>query len=603
MSTTVFKEKEYSKRFDLSLWVKVLKQTKPYRKEMIFLSLVMGMVAAVDALFPQMTKIAIDHFVTPRHFRGLLTYTLQYLGLILVQVVNIWLLIAVAGKVETSINYTLRKKGYERLQALSFSYYDVTPVGWLISRMTSDIGRLGDLIAWGIVDFAWGVFMMIFVMGFMFSMNWKLALLVISMIPLLVWVSSKFQISILKSYREVRKTNSQITGSFNEGIMGAKTTKTLVREDENLHEFKSLTSTMYHSSVRAAVLSSLYFPIVLLIGTLGGALVLWVGGYQVGAQIITYGTLVAFMAYASQFFEPISNMARIFAEMQNAQAAAERIFSMMETEPDIMDGDDIITDESILSKPMKGEIEFKNVSFQYKEGEKVLENFNLHLKPGQKIALVGETGSGKSTIVNLICRFYQPTEGQILIDGIDYTKLPLHWLQSKLGYVLQNPHLFSGSIRDNIRYGRLDATDVEIEHVCRLVNAHEFIIEFEKGYEHEVGEGGNLLSTGQKQLISFARALLANPALFILDEATSSVDTETEVLIQKAIDKVLEGRTSFIIAHRLSTIRSADRILVIQDGKIIEDGSHQTLIHQRGHYYRLYTNQFLEEKELEILAS
>jgi ATP-binding cassette, subfamily B, bacterial len=603
MSTSVFKEKEYSKRFDLSLWIKVLKQTKPYRKEMIFLAFVMGMVAAVDALFPQMTKRAIDHFVTPRHFQGLLTYTIQYLGLIIIQVINIWFLIAVAGKVETSINYSLRKKGYERLQALSFSYYDVTPVGWLISRMTSDIGRLGDLIAWGIVDFAWGVFMMIFLLGFMFAMNWKLALLVVSMVPLLVWVSGKFQVSILKSYREVRRTNSQITGSFNEGIMGAKTTKTLVREDENLHEFEDLTSKMYHSSVRAAVLSSLYFPIVLLIGTLGSGLVLWVGGYQVMAQVISYGTLVAFMAYAAQFFEPISNMARIFAEMQSAQAAAERVFSMMETEPAIQDDSDVITDEAILSQPVKGEIEFKNVHFSYVEGEIVLEDFNLHLKPGQKIALVGETGSGKSTIVNLICRFYQPTAGQILIDGTDYTKLPLRWLQSKLGYVLQNPHLFSGTIRENIRYGRLEATDVEIENAARLVNAHEFIQEFEKGYDHEVGEGGNLLSTGQKQLISFARALLANPALFILDEATSSVDTETEVLIQKAIDKVLEGRTSFIIAHRLSTIRSADRILVIQDGKIIEDGSHQTLIHQRGHYYRLYTNQFLEEKELEILAS
>ncbi|HPT70761.1 MAG TPA: ABC transporter ATP-binding protein [Candidatus Cloacimonadota bacterium] len=603
MPTSVFKEKEYSKRFDMSLWGKVFRQTWVYKKDMLFLAFVMGMVAAVDALFPQMTRRAIDQFVTPHSFKGLLPYTLEYIGLILVQVVNIWFLIAVAGKVETSINYLLRKKGYEKLQALSFSYYDVTPVGWIISRMTSDIARLGDLIAWGIVDFAWGVFMMIFLLIFMFVMNWKLALLVLTMVPLLVLVSSKFQISILKSYREVRKTNSQITSAFNEGIMGAKTTKTLVREDANLGEFETLTHRMYHSSVRAAVLSSLYFPIVLLIGTLGSGLVLWVGGYKVMSQVISYGTLVAFMAYASQFFEPISNMARIFAEMQSAQAAAERVFSMMETEPDIVDGPDVITDADILSQPVKGEIEFKNVHFSYVEGEKVLEDFNLHLKPGQKIALVGETGSGKSTIVNLICRFYQPKEGQILIDGTDYTKYPLKWLQSKLGYVLQNPHLFSGTVRENIRYGRLDATDLEVEQAARLVNAHEFIMEFENGYDHQVGEGGNLLSTGQKQLISFARALLANPALFILDEATSSVDTETELLIQKAIDKTLEGRTSFIIAHRLSTIRSADRILVIENGRIIEDGNHQTLIHQRGHYYRLYTNQFLEEKELEILAS
>jgi ATP-binding cassette subfamily B protein len=391
--------------------------------------------------------------------------------------------------------------------------------------------------------------------------------------------------------------------------MGAKTTKTLVREERNLEEFEGLTGEMRSSSIRVAIFSSIFYPIVAALGGVGTALALWFGGKMVVSTAITYGTLVAFVTYTIQFFEPIGQIARIFAELQSAQASAERVLSMISTPLEIEDRPDVIDAYGDAFQPnlenwepIKGDVTFRNVSFSYKEGEKVLRDFNLKVKAGETIALVGETGSGKSTIVNLICRFYEPTEGQILIDGTDYRERSQLWLQSNLGYVLQTPHLFSGTVRDNIRYGRLDATDQEIEEAAKLVNADNFISKLEKGYDTEVGEGGNRLSTGQKQLISFARAVVANPKLFVLDEATSSIDTETEQIIQKAISNVLEGRTSFIIAHRLSTIRSADRILVIVDGKVIEEGNHHQLLNKRGYYYRLYTNQFMEEEEARIMS-
>jgi ATP-binding cassette subfamily B protein len=388
----------------------------------------------------------------------------------------------------------------------------------------------------------------------------------------------------------VRRVNSKITGSFNEGIIGATTTKILSREDRNLEEFQTLTSGLRASSIRAATFSALFLPIVLVLGSIGTSLTLWVGGDGVVAGTISYGVFVAFVSYTVQFFEPVREIARIFAELQMAHASAERVMGLLNTEPEIKDQPGLGRN----CPPLVGAIEFENVSFAYNPQEPVLTDFNLKVEPGQTVALVGETGSGKSTIVNLACRFYEPTKGRVLIDGVDYRERPLSWLQSHLGYVLQSPHLFSGSIRENIRYGRLQASDAEVEEAAKMVNAHEFITKLPKGYDTEVGEGGGLLSTGQKQLISFARAILANPSIFVLDEATSSIDTETEMLIQDAIQTVLKGRTSFIIAHRLSTVRSADRILVIRGGKVEEKGSHSQLMAAKGYYYRLYTNQFLE---------
>jgi len=580
-----------------------------FKRHIIALGFVMILVAIIDAVFPMMNKIAIDRFIVPRSTEGLGGFLVIYGVLVVVQAANVFALISLAGRVEIGLVHDLRNVGFRRLQELSFSYYDRTPVGWIMARMTSDAQRLGDTVSWGLVDIAWGGAMMIAISAFMLSMNVTLGLVVLAVMPPLVLVSLYFQKKILRSNREVRKTNSKISGAYNEGIMGAKTTKALVQEERNLADFEKLTSRMRETSIRTAIFSGLYLPIVLTLGSIGTGLALWSGGSGVLAGTITYGTLVAFVGYTVQFFEPVRELARVITELQAAQASAERLMSLIESEPEIQDAQEVVERYGDSFMPRRenwekahGRVEFRNIGFRYKEGERVLENFNLVVEPGQTIALVGETGSGKSTIVNLACRFYEPTEGQILIDGRDYRERSILWHESHLGYVLQQPHLFSGSIKENIRYGRLSATDEEIEGAARLVNAHEFINRMEKRYDSEVGEGGNLLSTGQKQLISFARAIIADPVFFVFDEATSSVDTETEKLIQDAVQVVLTGRTSFIIAHRLSTIRRADRILVIEGGKVIEDGSHYELLEERGKYYRLYTNQFLEEAEEEALS-
>lgn len=605
---SALKEQEYNKSIDFGLWKDLLKYIKPYKNRVIALIIVMIGVGGVDVAFPLATKYAIDKFITTGQLKGLWGFAGFYAGLVVLQAINVFFLIHIAGRIELDLSYDIRKVGFKRLQELSFSYYDKTSVGWLMARMTSDIERLGATIAWSLVDITWGATAMVGGLIAMFYMNWKLALITLSVVPFLAVISIYFQKRILTSYREVRRTNSKITGAFNEGIMGAKTTKTLVREEENLEEFKDLTKVMYSSSVKAAVFSSIYFPIVITLGSIGTALALWFGGRGVILKTIGFGTLSAFIAYAAQFFEPVRELARIFAEFQNAQASAERVMAMINTEPDIQDSPDVIEKYGTEFAPkyenweeLKGDISFKDVSFSYKEGEEVLENFSLDVKRGETIALVGETGSGKSTIVNLICRFYEPVEGQILIDGVDYRERSQLWIQSNIGYVLQTPHLFSGTISENIRYGRLEATDEEVVEAAKLVNAHDFIMKMEHGYDSEVGEGGNRLSTGEKQLISFARAILANPKILVLDEATSSIDTETEQMIQYAINRLLEGRTSFIIAHRLSTIRSAHRILVIKDGRMIEQGNHRELMRQRGYYYRLYTNQFREEQEISAI--
>lgn len=601
-------KQEFIRRFDLRLWRKLLYYMVPYKRYGAALVLIMVGVGIIDSIFTLMAKYAIDNFIMPGSTGGLRRFAVVYVMVILVQVVNVWLLIAVAGKIEVGICHDIRQKGFARLQELSFSYFDNTPSGWIVARMISDTLKLGETMAWGLVDLLWGFSLMMSITVIMFFMNWKLALVTLAVAPALALTSFYFQQKILNSYRRVRKINSKITGAFNEGIMGARTTKTLVREDENLNEFKAVTGEMYSSSVRAAVISSIYLPIVLTMGSVGTALALWFGGRMVILESINYGTLVAFISYTVQFFEPVKELARVFAELQSAQASAERILSMIETEPEIKDSRKVINIYGDALNPrkenwpeIKGSISFRNVCFSYKGGEEVLEDFNLNVKTGETIALVGETGSGKSTIVNLACRFYEPTKGEILIDGVDYRERSQLWLQSTLGYVLQTPHLFNGTIRDNICYGRLGASDDDIIRAAKLVNAHEFIERLENGYDTEVGEGGNKLSTGEKQLISFARAVLADPRIFILDEATSSIDTETEMVIQTAIQKVLKGRTSFIIAHRLSTIRSADRILVIQAGRIIEEGNHRQLMKNKGYYYRLYTNQFMEDAEKQVV--
>lgn len=585
-------------KIEINIWKNFFKYLKPYKLHFLILSIFMVFLGLLDAVFPLLTKYAIDNFIEGKTLVGLEKFGLIYLLAVIALAFTVFMFIVLAGKLEMKMAYDIRKIGFEKLQILPLSYYDNKAVGWLMARMTSDIARLSETISWSLVDLAWGFSMMTAVTIAMIRLNYKLALITLSVIPFVGIISFYFQKRILKAQRDVRTINSKITAAYNEDIQGAKTTKTLVREDINLLEFSEITTSMRDNSIRATVISSIYLPIILTLGSIGTALALNFGGKSVLINTISYGTLMAFITYTTQFYEPIRQIAVIFAELQGAQASAERVFSLLNENPDIVDTPYVVEKYGDILNPKKelwpeiiGTVEFRNVDFAYKADESVLENFNLKVNPGETIALVGETGSGKSTIVNLFCRFYEPSNGQVLIDNINYKDMPQNWIHENLGYVLQSPHLFSGTIKDNIRYGNLNATDEEIVEAAKLVDAHEFIMETEKGYDTEVGEGGGLLSTGQKQLISFARAIVRNPRLFVLDEATSSIDTETEKVIQEAIQKVLKGRTSFVIAHRLSTIRNADRILVINDGKIVESGNHRELIKNKGHYYKLYTNR------------
>jgi ATP-binding cassette, subfamily B, bacterial len=588
-----YKEKEYNTKFDWSLWLKMLRELKRHKSKVYLLIIVMVFNALIDTALPLMTKYGIDKMIIPKDYSGIQTFALLYFLLILFQFVNVYLLIDIAGRIETGLNFDLRSRAFRKLQSMSFSYFDRTSSGWIVARVTSDINRLGDVVAWGIVDLIWGFAMIIFVLAVVFSLSWKLALILLALMPVIAVISIYFQEKMFRLFRQVRRYNSMITHSFGEGIHGAKTTKTLVCEDANLQDFMDLSHKMYQSSIKSAIISALFMPMILMVSSVGTGIVVWLGGAAVIGQVITYGTLVAFISYTMHLFEPFSNVARLFAEMQHAQASAERVFSLINLEPEIVNNEDF--SPLWQNRSMQGKISIKDLSFAYKESHPVFENFNLEIAEGESIALVGETGTGKTTLVNLICRFYEPTKGKIELDDIDYTEVPLKWIHSNLGYVQQVPHLFQGSVMENIRYGRLDASDEEVMEAARIVRADEFIQNLPDKYDYKVGEAGNLLSTGQKQLIAFARVVLADPALLILDEATASIDTETEQLVQEAMHIVLSGRTGIIVAHRLSTIRQVDRILLLHKGEILEMGNHHDLMHQKGRYYQLYVNQFMQE--------
>ncbi|WP_312031947.1 ABC transporter ATP-binding protein [Hujiaoplasma nucleasis] len=604
-----------SKKIDWDVWKKIFSLMKPLKKYVILALVTVALLATADVVYPYITKFAIDDLIRPNinivenggspDLSKINILIIFFIGFMILQAVSVYLFIIFAGKIQTELAFNIRKKAFKHLQELPFSYYDRTRVGWIMARMTSDSRNLSEILSWGFIDLAWGLFLIIILTVFMFVINFKLALTVLAVLPALVLVSIFFRKYILKAYRSIRKVNSKITGAFNEGITGAITTKTLVLEAENYDEFDQLTADMRQQSIKAHILQGLYFPSMLFIISIGVSLVYLVGGNMVSMDSSTaleIGTLYLFTNYVWQFFEPVNNVANIYARFQQAQASAERIVSLIETELEIKDTDEVIEKYGTVFdynlenfEPLLGDVEFRNVDFKYNVGEKVLTDFNLQVKAGETIALVGHTGAGKTTIINLISRFYEPTSGQILIDGKDYKERSLGWLHSNLGYVLQTPHLFSGSVMENIRYGKLDATDEEVIQAAKAVEAHEFIMKFEKAYDTECGEGGSRLSVGQKQLVSFARAILSDPKILILDEATSSVDTETEQVIQIAIHKLLENRTSFIVAHRLSTIVQSDRILVLENGKVIEEGSHQELIDRKGYYYKLYTNQYSED--------
>lgn len=605
-----YEEQEYHKPFRLKVWAKMLPFFKPYKK---YFAITLGLnifLAGVDVLTPLFQSYAIDHFIVPDTLDGIYTFAFVYISMIVMQTISVYWSVHAATTIEMCVGKDLKWAQFEHLQTLSFSYYNTTPVGYIHARVMSDTLKIAGVAAWGLVDMFWAFLYVVSVFVIMFVLNARLAVILLVIVPCIAVITVVFQNKILHWNRRVRRINSQITSAYNEGITGVKTSKTMGIEGENEEAFFERTSDMYRSAGKAAKLNAVYIPTILLFGSAAAAFVLYRGGYMVQQDLIKLGTLSVFISYAVVIFEPIQQLARLLADLISCQANIERVMDLLEQTPDVTDRPDIIEKYGDNFHPKKenwekiqGDIVFEDVSFMYPDGkEYVLEHFNLHIPAGMNVAIVGETGAGKSTLVNLVGRFFEPTKGRILIDGVDYRERSQLWLHSQIGYVLQNPHLFSGTVRENIRYGRLDASDEEVEAAARSVSADEVVMKLKDGYDSDVGESGGRLSVGEKQLISFARAILAEPAIFVLDEATSSIDTVSEQLIQEATDKLLRGHTSFVIAHRLSTIRKADLILVVKDGKIIEQGTHKELLSEKGYYHDLYNKQFEEESARKVFA-
>ncbi len=606
-----YEEKEYAQSFDWRVWRGLMPFLRPYRKTIALVVVFNLLCALIDILLPLFQRYAIDHFIEKGTTEGMFGFGAAYFAAILLQALFVILFTRGSMRIEMYFGRDLKRACFVHLQALSFSYYNVTPVGYIHSRVMSDTNRIATMTAWNLFDMLWSLAYVLGVFVAMLLLNVQLAMLIILVVPAIAALTWYFQNRILHWNRKVRKLNSKITGAFNEGITGAKTSKTLVIEEQNHRQFRELTEEMRASSVRAARLSAVYIPLVLFVSSAATAVVLARGGFLVGRDLLLLGTLSAFTSYAVGIFEPIQQFARNLADFISMQASMERVTGLLHEVPQVVDAPQVVEKYGDTFHPkrenwetIRGEITFEDVSFRYPDGdEDVLSHFSLHIPAGTTVAIVGETGAGKSTLVNLACRFFEPTEGRILIDGVDYRERSQLWLHSSIGYVLQSPHLFSGTVMENIRYGRLEASEQEVRRAAEAVSADTVVNKLEQGYDSPVGEGGDRLSTGEKQLISFARAVLADPRIFVLDEATSSIDTETEQLIQNAIARLLEGRTSFLIAHRLSTIRHADVILVVKDGHIVEQGRHEELLRRQGYYHTLYSRQFAEEAALRLLEN
>ncbi|MEL0093402.1 MAG: ABC transporter ATP-binding protein [Pseudomonadales bacterium] len=587
---------------NLRIWRQLLNYALAYPRDLSVLAVCAIVVALCEISFPLVTKDVVDGVFLSGEDYPLAQAGWLYFALCVALGGAVLGFIWFGGKLRAHISHDIRQEGFKNLQRLPFEYYDFRPVGWLMARMTSDCERLSNILAWGILDLFWSLTIMLGVIIAMLIMEWRLALLILTTIPALVLISRYFQRRILKSARLVRKTNSRITGSYNENIMGVLTSKVFVKEADNLRRFGGLTDTMHGASIQNAVQAAVYLPIVITLGSLATGLALVMGGIESLWGWITTGTLIAFLTYTRHFFEPIEQLAHWFAELQMAQASAERILSLINEVPSIKDSEAV---QARLAKVPAANlaadggqldiqrVTFDQVSFRYATGLPVLKNIDLSLNRGQSLAIVGATGGGKTTLVNLLARFYEPTSGRILIDGVDYRERSLHFLQSNLGVVLQNSHIFAGTVRDNIRYGKLSASDQEIHAAAKSAGAADMIAQLEAGYDTLIEEGGTSLSSGQKQLIAFARALLRDPQILIMDEATSSVDTLTEQRIEIGLRALLKDRISVIIAHRLSTIRNADQICVLDQGEIIEMGSHEALIQQKGKYFQLFMQQSL----------
>lgn len=582
---------------------KLLPYLKPYRRIIICMILLGLTGGLVDIVLPLFQRYALNQFIAAGTLTTLGSFIAVYIMVLAFQVVANTSSAYQACQIEMYVGRDMKRASFDHLQTLAFSYYNQNSVGYIHARVMSDTNRIGSLVSWGLMDGIWNMSYILGAVVVMLTINFKLALWVLAIVPLTALAAAFFQKKLVLLNRRIREINSQITGNFNEGITGAKTTKTLVIEEKMEQDFDETTAEMKRTSVHAMHYRALFSSMISFSSSIALAVVLWRGGIITLQGVIEIGTLSVFMSYALGLMEPVQWIVRAVSDLITVQVNVERFTRLMETESDVRDTPEVVARYGDSFEPLRenweplhGDITFEDVSFKYPDGDEyVLEHFDLHVPQGTNVAIVGETGAGKSTLVNLVCRFFEPTSGRILIDGKDARERSQLWLHSNIGYVLQTPHLFSGTVLENLRYGNPDATMEQIEAAVKSVSADAVIARMDKGYDSDVGEGGDLLSTGEKQLLSFARAILADPRIFVLDEATSSIDTVTEKLIQDAIEHLMKGRTSFVIAHRLSTIRQADVILVVHDGKIVEQGTHPELIAKKGAYYNLYTRQFQEE--------
>lgn len=583
---------------------------RPYKTRYLWMIILSATVSVIDAIYPLFNQYVINHFIALSTLDTLTAFVILYILILVVQAVMNYISTYLLSKSEMDLDRDLRNAAFNHVQTLSFSYFNQNSVGNIHSTVMSDTGKIGEFMAWSFMDLIWNGAYLLFMMVVMFSVNVRLAVLVLVIVPIATLLVSYFEKKLIELNRAIRKSNSKITGNFNEGITGIKTIKVLTIEALLKKEFEEETAHMKRESTRSAHESALFMSVVTLIGSIILSVMLSAGGAMSMEGILALGTLSVFMNYAMNLMEPIQIIVSSFAGLIAVQASVERFDTLMHTQSEVNDSSEVIEryGDTFHPKkenwePIQGDIEFQDVTFRYPDGEEnVLEHFNLQVRQGTSVALVGETGAGKSTLVNLVCRFYEPTDGTILLDGKDLKERSILWLHSSIGYVLQTPHLFSGTVRDNLRYANPKATDEEILEALRTVSAENLVKRLDRGLDSDVGEGGDRLSTGEKQLLCFARAILANPKILILDEATASVDTLTENRIQEAMQAVIRGRTSFVVAHRLSTIIHSDIILAIQDGKIVEQGTHEELMRKHGYYYALYNRQF-EAESTDIVTS
>jgi len=580
------------KPFNWKQMSRLLAFVKPYKTavaKVVFVMMVFGMLSRLA--IPFLTMLAIDKAIFPKEGEGSLTLLLILVGIMLVLYGMRWwaqhYTIRQTNEIGQKVIFDLRAALFKHIQSLSFRFFDKRPAGSVLVRVTNDVNSLQDMFTNGVVNSAIDIVQLIGITIILLAMEPKLGLAVVITVPIMFLVSSALRKKIRMAWQIVRIKQSRINAHLNESIQGIRVTQAFAQEKENIGFFDRMNTSNLRSWNRASALNQLFGPIIEITSAIGTLILLLYGTYLIQSEAMTVGILVAFITYVGSFWEPITRLGNMYSQLLISMSSAERIFEFIDERPAVPDKED--------AKPvdeLQGHVRLENVTFGYEKDRPALKGINLDVKAGLSVALVGHTGSGKSTIVNLICRFYDTVEGRVLIDGHDVRDVTIESLRSQIGIVLQDTFIFSGTIRENIRYGRPGATDAEVEAAARSVRAHDFIVDLPNGYDTEVEERGSALSVGQRQLLSFARALLADPRILVLDEATASIDTETELRIQEALSTLLQGRTSFIVAHRLSTIRHADCIVVLDHGEITEMGNHEELMNRPGHYRNLVEAQY-----------